>query len=145
MNNISRSTPTKSVGTPSNGGQVLREAAETASAQTKQTFEKMSAAAADATTLMKDSYSTAVRRTQDYNAKFIEFAQANTEATFEFLQQLSSVKSAPEFLELSTRHSRKQFETLTEQARELTTLAQKVISATTERVQSDVRTYSGRS
>ena len=145
MNTTNRSTATKSLGSSGNGGQVLREATETASTQTKQAFEKMSAAAADATNLMKDSYSTAVRRTQDYNAKFIEFAQANTEATFEFLQQLSSVKSPTEFLELSTSHSRKQFETLTEQARELTTLAQKVVSATTQRVESDVRAYSGRS
>jgi phasin len=144
MNTINRSTTTKSVGSPGNGGQVLREAAETASAQSKQAFEKMSAATADTTTLMKDSYSTAVRHTQDYNAKLIEFAQANTEATFEFLQQLSSVKSPTEFLELSTSHSRKQFATLSEQARELTTLAQKVVSATAERVQTDVRAYSGR-
>src|SRR6185369_13088085 len=111
----------------------------------KQAFEKMSAATADATTLMKDSYSTAVRHGQVYNAKFLEFAQANTEATFEFLQRLAGVKSPTEFLELSTSHSRKQFEALTEQARELTTLAQKVASATAERVETDVRAYSGRS
>ena len=39
----------------------------------------MSAATADVTTLMKYSYSTAVKGVQDYNAKFIEFARANTE------------------------------------------------------------------
>jgi phasin len=145
MNTTNRSATTRSVGSPGNGGQVLRKAAETASAQTKQAFEKMSAASADATALMKDSYSTAVRRTQDYNAKFIEFAQANTEAAFAFFQQLSGVKTPTEFLELSTSHSRKQFEVLTEQARELTTLAQKVVSTTAERVETDVRAYSGRS
>lgn len=145
MNAPNRTTTTRT-GSAGNGGQVLRETAETASAQTKQVFEKMSAATADATTLMKDSYSTAVRRTQDYNAKFIEFAQANTEAAFAFFQELSSVKSPTEFLELSTSRSRKQFETLTEQARELTSLAQKVVSATAERVESDVnRAYSQRS
>jgi phasin len=145
MNTTTRSTPTKSVGSSGNGGHVLREATETASAQTKQAFEKLSDTTADATALIKDSYSTAVRRTQDYNAKFLEFAQANTEATFQFFQQLSGVKSPTEFVELSTSHSRKQFEALTEQARELTTLAQKVVSATTERVVKDVKAYSGRS
>ena len=56
------------------------------------------------------------------------------------------MKSPTEFLELSTSRSRKQFETLTEQARELTSLAQKVVSATAERVESDVnRAYSQRS
>ena len=87
----------------------------------------------------------AVRRTQDYNAKFIEYAQANTEAAFEFLEKLSGVKSPTEFLELSTSHSRKQFEALTEQTRELTALAQKVVSATAERVETDVTAYRGRS
>ena len=146
MNAPNRTTTNRSSSSAGNGGQVLREAAETASAQTKQAFEKMSAATADATTLMKDSYSTTVRRTQDYNAKFVEFAQANTQTAFEFFQRLSSVKSPTEFLELSTSHSRKQFETLTEQARELTTLAQRVVSATAERVESDInKAYSQRS
>ena len=135
MNAPNRTTTTKSSGSSGNGGQVLRDAAETASAQTQQAFEKMSAATTDAT-----------KHTQDYNAKFIQFAQANTEAAFGFFQKLSSVKSPTEFLELSASHSRKQFEALTEQARELTTLAQKVVSATMERVESDVnKAYSQRS
>ena len=141
-----RTTTTKSAGSPGNEGQLLREAVETGSAQTKQAFEKMSAATADATALMKDSYATAIRRAQDYNAKFVEFAQTNTEAALEFVQQLSSVKSPTEFFELSTNHSRKQFETLTEQARELATLAQKAVSATAERVEAGVnKAYSQRS
>ena len=106
----------------------------------------MTAASADTTHLMKDAYSTAVRRVQDYNAKFIEFAQANTEATFEFVRQLSGAKSPSEFFELSTSYSRQQLETLSEQARELATLAQKAMLVTAERVQSDVnKAYSQRS
>src|SRR5215831_7330895 len=138
MNAPNRTTTPKSAGLSGNGGQVLREAVESGSAQTKATFEKMNAATTDAANLMRDSYSTAVRRAQDYNAKFIEFAQTNTEAALEFVHQLSSVKSPTEFFELSTNHSRKQFETLTEQARELATLAQKAVLATAERVGSDV-------
>ncbi|MGC1705019.1 MAG: phasin family protein, partial [Pseudolabrys sp.] len=90
------------------------------------------AATAETTTLMKDSYSAAVKGAQDYNTKFIEFARANTEAAFEFVQKLSSVKSPSEFFELSTIHSREQFETLGGQAKELTALAQKITLATAE-------------
>jgi len=145
MNNPNRTT-TKSAGSPGYAGQELRDAVETGSAQTKQAFEKMTAATAEATTMMKDSYSTAVRHIQDYNTKFIEFAQTNTEAALTFVQQLSSVKSPTEFFELSTNHSRKQFENLTEQAKELAMLAQKAMSATAERVQTDVsKAYSQRS
>ena len=145
MNITNRSTTTKSAASPGNGAQVIREAAETGSAQSEQALKKMSAATADAASLMRDAYSTAAVRTQEYNAKFIEFAQKNTKTAFEFAQQLTSVKSATEFFELSANETRKQFETLTEQVQELSVLAQKIVSATAERVETDVRTHSGRS
>lgn len=144
MNTPHRTTTTKSAAIPGNGTQVLREAAEAGSAQAKETLQEMSAAAGDAMNLMKDSYSTAIRRAQDYNAKLIEFAQANVQATLEFVQQLSGVKSPTEFFELSTSHSRKQFETLTEQVQELAGLAQKAALATAERVETDLTKASGR-
>jgi len=102
------------------------------SAQAKEGFDKMRAATAEATTVMKNSYSTAVQGAQDYQAKIMEFANSNTEAAFDFAQKMSGVKSPSEFFELSTNHSREQFETLTEQAKELATLAQKVTLATVE-------------
>lgn len=89
-------------------------------------------ATADATTLMKNSYSTAVQGAQNYQAKVMEFANRNTESAFEFAQKMAGVKSPSEFFELSTNHSREQFETLTEQAKELAVLAQKVTLATVE-------------
>jgi phasin len=112
--------------------QAFRETAETGSAQAKAAFEKASTVAADATTLMKDSYSRTVKGAQEYHSKAIEFAQANTKAAFDFAQELVRVKSPSEFFELSTNHSRKQFEKLTEQTKELATLAQKVTVATAE-------------
>jgi phasin len=112
--------------------QAFRATAENGSAQAKEAFEKMSAATAEATDLIKNSFSTAVKGAQDYNTKFIEFAQTNTEAALDFVQKLSGVKSPSDFIELSTEHSRKQLETLTEQTKELAALAQKVTLATVE-------------
>jgi phasin len=112
--------------------QAFRATAENSSAQAKEAFEKVNAATAEATALIKNSYSTAVKGAQDYNAKVIEFANANTEATFAFAQKLFSVKSPADFIELSTEHSRRQFETLTEQTKELAALAQKVTLAAAE-------------
>jgi phasin len=133
MNSQTKPNTTKSVGSsPTDVTQALRATADESSAQAKESFEKMSAATAEATTLMKHSYSAAVKGAQDYSTKFIEFARANTEAAFEFVQKLSSVKSPSEFIELSTIHSREQFETLGEQAKELTALAQKITLATAE-------------
>jgi phasin len=118
--------------------QAFRATAENGSAQVKESFEKMSSATAEATALIKDSYSTAVKGAQDYNAKFFEFAQNNTKAAIEFVQKLSGVKSPSDFIELSTDHSRKQFETLTEQTKELAALAQKITLATVEPIKTGV-------
>jgi phasin len=116
--------------------QAFRATAENGSAQAKEAFEKMSAATAEATALIKNCYSTAVKGAQEYNTKVIEFANANTEAAF--AQKLSSVKSPTEFIELSTDHSRKQFETLTEQTKELAALAQNVTLAAAEPLKTGV-------
>src|SRR5512142_2138980 len=78
--------------------QAFRATAEKGSAQAKEAFEKMSGATAEATALIKDSYSTAVRGAQDYNTKFIEFAQNNTKAAIDFVQKLSGVKSPSDFI-----------------------------------------------
>jgi phasin len=143
--NSPNKTAIKSPGVPGNVTQVLRETAEKTSAQAKEALEDVSAATAAAGNLVRDTYSTAVRSAQEYNAKVIEFAQTNTQTNLEFAQKLSNVKSPTEFLELSTNHSRKQFETLAEQARELLSLAQKTMLTATERTQADVnKSYSQR-
>ena len=108
------------------------------SAQTKEAFGKMNAATADAAALIKNSYSTAIKGAQDYNNKVIEFAQSNTECAFDFALKLSEVKSPSDFIEMATNHSRKQFEMLTEQAKELAALAQKVTLTTAEPLRSGV-------
>jgi phasin len=98
----------------------------------------LSAATAEATALIKNCYSTAVKGAQEYNTKVIEFANANTEAAFAFAKKLSAVKSPSDFIELSTEHSCKQFETLTEQTKELAALAQNVTLAATEPLKTGV-------
>jgi phasin len=108
------------------------------SAQAKEAFQKNNLATADAAALIKNSYSAAINGAQDYNNKLIEFTQVNTAAAFDFVQKLSGVKSPSAFIELSTEHSREQFETLTEQTKELAALAQKVTLATTQPLKTGV-------
>ena len=112
--------------------------AENGSAQAKEVFEKMSAATADAAALIKNSYSTAIKGGQDYNNKVLEFARTNTEDDFGFAQNFLKVELPSDFVELSTEHSRQQFETLTEQTKELAALAQKVTLATAEPLRAGV-------
>ena len=63
-----------------------------------------------------------------YNLKMIDMARANTEGVFEFARQLATAKSPSEMVELWTSHARKQYEILSEQINELTSLGQKMAS-----------------
>jgi phasin len=107
-------------------------------AQAKEAFDKISTNTAQAASLLKDSYATAVKGAQEYNSKVMEFAQTNSEAAFGFAQSLSGIKSPSDFITLSTEHSRKQIETLAEQSRELAALVQKISLASTEPLKTGV-------
>jgi hypothetical protein len=98
----------------------------------------MSAATIEAADLMKASCSTALKGAQDYNNKFLEFAHTNTNAAFEFVQELYGMKSPSEFMKFVTDHARTQTATLTEQTKELAALAQKFALATTEPLKAGV-------
>ena len=91
----------------------------------KDTYGKAQAAAEETTKVMERTYSTASKGAADFNLHLLEMAQANMNAAFDFARQLTRVKSPTEFLELSTAHVRKQFETFNGQTQQLTTLAQK--------------------
>jgi|SRR5690242_8390245 phasin len=110
----------------------LREMAEKGAAQSKEAFEKMSAATSHAADAMQNCYLAAVKGVQDYNNKLIEFTQANTKAAFDFAQRISGVKSPSEFVELSTELAQQQLTTMTEQTRQLAALAQQATLATAE-------------
>jgi phasin len=110
----------------------FREFAEKGVTQAKDNWERMRAASEEATGLIEDSYACASKGAADYGLKLIEIARANTTAAFDFASELLTVKSMSEAIELSTAHARKQFDALAEQSKELSTLAQKVASATVE-------------
>ena len=80
----SQTKTTKPASARTDATQVFRETAETGHAQAKAAFANASVVAADATTLMKDSYSRTVKGAQEYHTKVIEFSQANTKAAFDF-------------------------------------------------------------
>ena len=146
LDSTTKTTTAKPASSPkTDATQAFRATAEKGTAQAKEAFEKMSGATAEATDLIKNSFSTTVKGAQDYNTKFIEFAQANTEASLDFVQKLSGLKSPSDIIELSTDHSRKQFETLSEQTKELVELAQKVTLATVEPLKTGVTKAFGQS
>jgi phasin len=112
----------------------FRELAEKSVSQAKETYEKMKSAAEEATDVLEDTYATATKGAADYGLKMIEAARENTNAAFDFASQLMTVKSLSEMVEVSTAHTRKQFETLTAQSKDLAAIAQKVATESVEPV-----------
>ena len=110
----------------------FRDIAEKSVSQAKENYEKMKAAAEEATDVLEDTYATASKGAADYGVKVIEATRANTNAAFDYMTELLAVKSLSEVVELSTAHARKQFDALQAQAKELSTLAQKVVTETAE-------------
>src|SRR5579863_5667975 len=110
----------------------FREMAERGVAQAKDTYEKMKAAAEEATDVLETTYSTATKGASDYGLKVIEATRTNTNAAFDFFGELITAKSPSELIELSSSHARRQFEAFTQQGKELSALAQKVATETSE-------------
>jgi len=130
MNTNTKPTPARSPNP--DAPQQLREMAETGAKQSKETLEKISAATTEAAEMMTNCTSTALKGMQEYNSKLAEFTQANTASAVEFIQTLAGVKSPSEFVQVSTEHAKHQLETMTEQARELAALTQKLTLTTAE-------------
>ena len=117
---------------PAKVAETFKTAAQNGFSQTKETSEAVARATTQSVDLFKDCYVTGLSGAHEYNAKVMEFAKSNTEAGFSFAKNLSGAKSPSEFLELTAEYSRKQFETLTDQTKDLSALAQKVAVAAVE-------------
>ena len=110
--------------TVTNAPEALRDLAQESAAQAKENLETMSDAAGEATDFLKHSFATTVKGTQDYNAKVLEFTNANIKAAVEQATKLMSVKSPMEFFALSNDYAKRQFEVLTRQVQELGAIVQ---------------------
>jgi phasin len=106
--------------------QVMREMAEKTVAQAKETYEKMKSAAEEATDLLEDTYETTRKGVLEFNMKALDTAKVNSDATFSFVKEILSAKSLSEAIELQTAFTRKQFESLSAQAKEFQELATKL-------------------
>ena len=112
--------------------QAFSHFAENGAAQAKASYEKMSAATAEASHLIHNSCTTAAKGVVEYNAKLFQIACANANAAFDFAHALNGVRSPAQFLEVTTGHARERFGVFSEQAKELAALAQKVASEAAE-------------
>jgi len=114
----------------------IRCATEDALVQTRAAYDRMKHAAEEVTDTIETSYVKVTRGFGELNQKAMEGLKAQAEANFEHFKALAAAKSIPEALSLQTDHARKQFEAMTAQMKELTALAQKVVTEATEPLKS---------
>jgi phasin len=122
----------------------FRELAEKGIATAKENYEKMKSSAEEATDVLEEAYSTASKGCSGYGFKLIETARTNSNAAFDLLGELLTAKSYAEMVELSTAYTRKQFDAMTAQAKELAEEAQKVATDTAEPIKESLTSVFGK-
>jgi hypothetical protein len=110
----------------------LSRMTDKAAAKEKSAFDQLGAATEETRDFAKKSYLMAVEAAQQCNARLLEFARINNEAGFNYARELSGVRSPSELVEMTTRHVGAQLAALTEQAKELASLGQKVAAKSAE-------------
>ena len=110
----------------------FREIAEKGIAQAKDQYEKIKAAAEEATDVLEDTYTAASKGASGYGLKVLENARTNTNTAIDLFGVLLTAKSYSEVVELSTAYWREQFDTGMAQAKELADVAQKAATETAE-------------
>jgi phasin len=107
-------------------GGVYRDWSEKGLSQAKENYDKIKSSAEEMSDILEDTYTTAFKGLAEFNLKALEASRANINAAFDLARDLLAVKNVSEVVELQTSHARKQFETISSQAKELSTLAGKV-------------------
>ena len=110
----------------------MRAFAEKGVSQARDSYAKFKDAAETHNGTIEAVFTSASKGASAYSAKMLEFFKANTTASLDFAQELFGVKTPAAAIELWTSHTRKQFEALAAQAKELTELGQKVATETVE-------------
>lgn len=119
----------------------MRAFAEKGVSQARENYAKFKDAAETHNGTVEAVFTCASKGASEYTAKLVEFMKANTSAQLDFAQQLFGLKSPAEALELWTGHTRKQFETLQSQAKELVELTQRVAAETAEPIKVSASKY----
>jgi hypothetical protein len=106
-----------------------RRLAEKTTMNARDTMNKGTAEAEEVAQAMRRGYFAAAEAVGKFNMKLIAMAQGNAIAAFNFAQQVATAKGPSEAVGLCSCYARERFETLSDQSRELTALAQSVMSA----------------
>jgi phasin len=110
----------------------VKKSFEAGARTAREALEKGTATAEQAAKEAERSFSSAGEGLRDFNAKLMNFGQANLMAGLNFFAELAQAKGPTEAFELWSRHAQEQMQRFTEQSQELGTLGQKIASTSSE-------------
>ena len=90
----------------------------------RETFDKTLATGAETVRGVQEGVTSAIENVRGLNLRLIDMAQANSNAAFDFAREVAEAKAAPGLVQAWTTHATKQFDMMTEQAIQLTTLGE---------------------
>jgi len=100
----------------------------------RKSFDRTLETGAETVRGVQEGFTSALGNVRDLNVRLIGMAQANTNAAFDFAREVAETKAASDLVQAWTTHATNQFEMLTKQASELTTLGQEFASTSSEAV-----------
>lgn len=109
---------------------MVRDMAEKAVSQTKDGYAKVKAAAEESIDVVEETLETVRETALEVQHIAMDNAKANTDAAYDFFKDLFSVKSVSEAVELQTSFARQQFEMMSAQSKDLSSLTGKAMTET---------------
>jgi len=109
---------------------VMNEATRVA----RESFDQTLETGAEAVRGVQEGLTSALENARDLNVRLIEMARANAHAGFDFAREVAEAKAPSDVVQACTTHATKQFDMLTKQASELTTLGQQFANTSSEPV-----------
>jgi hypothetical protein len=110
----------------------MNEQMNRATRETRESFDKTMETGAETVRAAQQGFTSAAGNVRDLNVKLISMARANTIAAFDFAREIAEAGGPSDFIQACTTHATKQFDMLTKQASELTSLGPRFAYATME-------------
>jgi hypothetical protein len=131
-------TLTAQVFSPGEAMEMFVDLFSTSLAQGQVAHLKMMTAADGAVERIEASVTAVADGIADLRVKMLENVSANANAGFEFAGRILNAKSTAELIELSSAHTRQQFETAAVQLKDLAFLAHKIATEMAEPIVADI-------
>lgn len=109
-----------------------KRAADEGADMARETVRKGRAKVEQVAEATQESMQMAGDSARQMNLKFIEMMRSNTETFFEFAEEMASAKDPSHFLEIWTKYTQKQMESLSKQGQELASLGQRLTTTNME-------------